>query len=256
MAKGILIVLLLGAAFNLPANAEAQYRLSPGDTVAINVFEEPDLSFPSVRIPSDGVISYPLIGEVRVSGLTVRELEQRLRKRLLDGYLVKPVVTVSVLEYRPVYVGGAVNNPGEHRFSVGMSVEKAIAVAGGYLADADVKSVTVYRQSEGSNPYQVGLNYQVEPGDVITVPARPRPTNTQHEYVYLYGQVRNPGSYEYRRGLTVEKAVALAGGFGPRASKRKIAITRDGNPQVKISGAKLTDNIEPGDVITIGASFF
>ena len=239
-----------------PAGAETQYRLSPGDTIAINVFEEADLSFQSIRIPSSGAISYPLIGEVPVAGLTVQELENRIRDLLLQGYLLKPIVTVSVLEYRPVYVGGSVNNPGEHRYSVGMSVEKAVAVAGGYVEDADSAAITIYREAENPSPYQVDLSYEVEPGDVITVPAIPKSSQTQTSYVYLYGQVRNPGSYEYRIGLTVEKAVALAGGFGPRASKRKIEITREGDPKLKISGAKLIDDVKPGDVITVGASFF
>ncbi len=236
--------------------AETDYRLSPGDTISINVFEEPDLSFKSIRIPPGGILSYPLIGEVRAAGLTVRELEYSIHDLLLDGYLRKPIVTVSVLEYRPVYVGGAVNNPGEQRFSVGMSVEKAIAVAGGYVDGADAGAITIYREAENSDPYQVDLNHQVQPGDVITVPALPQIGRTEASYVYLYGQVRNPGSYEYRAGLTVEKAVALAGGFGPRASKRKIEITREGDPKSKISGAELTDDVKPGDVITIGASFF
>ncbi|MDH3639562.1 MAG: polysaccharide export protein, partial [Gammaproteobacteria bacterium] len=185
----ILCLFFLLVTLSAVAGAETLYRLSPGDTIAISVFEEPELSFKSVRIPSDGVISYPLIGEVSVASLTVRELERSIHDRLLDGYLQKPVVTVSVLEYRPVYVGGAVNNPGEHRYTVGMSVEKAVAVAGGYLESANRAGITIYRKAKNSNPYQVDLNYEVRPGDVVTVPVNPVPNQDRTLYVYLYGQV-------------------------------------------------------------------
>lgn len=261
-AVGRLIVIFLLLGLTTPfvnAQATIDYRIAPGDVLSITVFGEPDLSVPQVRVPSNGVISYPLVGEVTVGDLTASELEQHMAALLLDGYLRKPEVTVTILQYRPFYVRGGVKVPGAHVYSEGLTVDKALALAGGAVEGADIEAVTLLREGDSDHqPDSVPLTASVHPGDILTIPSPPQPDVEEEQtfYIYLYGEVRSPGSYEYYDGLTVEKAIALAGGFGSRASKRKIEITREGDPPQKLKRVELRAPIMPGDVVTVGASLF
>ena len=137
----LFLLLLLVATF--PAIAqEDSYRLGPGDRIDIRVFGEEDLSL-SVLIGESGVLNYPLLGELRVSERTVKELETELTQRLRGDYLVDPDVTVSVDEYRPVFVNGEVKNPGAYPFQPGLTLQKAIALAGGFTERASRKKIQV-----------------------------------------------------------------------------------------------------------------
>ena len=238
------------------ADQLSEYRIAPGDAISIRVFNEEDLSIPEVRVPADGIISYALIGEVTVAGLTVPDLERRIEAMLRDGYLVDPKVTVSIVTYRPLFVQGAVGLPGVKEYSEGMSVEKVIVLAGGFEESANISAITIERDGE-----EIPINdikQRIFPGDIITIPALVEqivePTPAQ--FIYFHGEVRRPGSYEFRDGLTVAKAIALAGGFTDRASKRKIRITRDGDPPEVLKRVTLNATIEPGDVIDVGISLF
>ncbi len=231
-----------------------EYMISPGDIISVRVFGEPDLSLSGIRVPTDGHISYPLLGQIRINNHTVRSLEQQLTALLRNGFLQKPKVSVSIVEYRPIFVKGGVNSPGAHDYAEGLTVEKALALAGGFSNKGKVEGIIVLRDSGTSEV--VGLDYSILPGDVITVP-EVAVVNTK-EYIYLHGEVNSPGSYEYRKGLTVEKALALAGGFSDRASKRKIQISRENEAGdwVRLKKLELNFMVEPGDVITVGASLF
>lgn len=157
--------LLLSAA-SLQAQ-EASYRLGPGDRIDIRVFGEEDLSI-SVLIGDSGVLNYPLLGEVQVAGLTVKEVEDQLTARLLGDYLIDPDVTVSVAEYRPVFINGEVNKPGAYPFQPGLTLQKAIALAGGFTERAARGNITL-QSAEGEERKASGLNAIIQPGDVITV---------------------------------------------------------------------------------------
>lgn len=257
----ILVVSLL--ALLMPwgwGQAQQETVIQPGDQISITVYGEPDLSVANVRVPANGVIAYPLLGPVQVVNHTLRSLEQHVTSLLMDGYLTRPRVTVSISEYRPIFVNGAVKTPGVHKFTEGLTVEKALALAGGLEKDADPAGITLMREkADGGKPRPADMNAAVLPGDVINVPSSAViAAESAKAYIYLHGEVRTPGGYEYRQGLTVEKAIALAGGFTPRASKGKIEVTRDsaGGEVKKIKGAPLTEPVEPGDVINVGASFF
>jgi len=102
--------------------------------------------------------------------MSPHELEVLLTKRLLDGYLKKPKVTVSVIEYRPFYVHGEVKKPGGYPYTNNMTVEKAIVVAGGLTERASKGKISILRESEPQKMLKsVGLNVAVRPGDIITV---------------------------------------------------------------------------------------
>lgn len=158
--------------FSLSAQ-ESVYLLGPGDLVNISVYDEPDLSIERIRIGMSGSLSFPLLGEVQVSGLTPDNLEIALTQRLKGPYLVNPSVTVSILEYRPFYVTGEVRKPGSYPFYPGMTVERAISIAGGFTDRASRDKIFVEHDlasgssSDISEPVDRGQ--RVLPGDVITV---------------------------------------------------------------------------------------
>jgi polysaccharide export outer membrane protein len=163
------------------------YHLGAGDVISISVYDESDLSL-EVRIGLSGQISYPLLGDVVVSGLTPKLLEQKLTRGLKGPYLVAPSVNVSIIEYRPFYVIGEVKKPGSYPFHPGLTVDKAISISGGFTERASKGSIYVIhddRQSGGkqedalegekqdederAEKKQVELYDVIQPGDVVTI---------------------------------------------------------------------------------------
>ena len=144
------------------------YRIGSGDLLSINIFGEEDLSLQKVRVGTNGTVSFPLLGEIVVKKMTVAELESDLIRRFKDGYLKKPVVTVSVVEYRLFYINGEVKKPGGYNFVDGLTVQKAVALAGGFTERASKSSIILEREFVDKK-HKVGLNDEVNPGDVITV---------------------------------------------------------------------------------------
>ncbi|VAX07317.1 hypothetical protein MNBD_GAMMA26-2622 [hydrothermal vent metagenome] len=163
--------------------AADDYHLSTGDVLSISVFNEPDLSLDEVRVTTTGVISFPLLGEVKVVNLSSTQVEQRLIEMLLDGYLKRPRVTVSIKEYRLFYVHGEVKSPGGYNYQDGLTVRKAVVLAGGFTERAAKGKVTLVTEAEAASLREadadfgrvdematmVGLNHLVRPGDVITI---------------------------------------------------------------------------------------
>ncbi|MAK90455.1 MAG: capsular biosynthesis protein [Oceanospirillaceae bacterium] len=170
------VLLLLTVLFASTVNADAgRYELGAGDQISISVYDEPDLSIEKVRIGPSGSISYPLLGEIQVAGLSPEEFENSLIKGLKGPYLVNPSVTVSVVEYRPFYVTGEVSKPGSYPFHPGLTIDKAISVAGGFTERASKSKIYVIhdgapdvRDAE-ENKISVKLSDIVKPGDVVTV---------------------------------------------------------------------------------------
>jgi len=151
------------------AASSKSYRIGPGDKLTITVFGEEDMSLKEVRVETSGTISFPLLGELPVNKLTITELENELIKRLKNGYLNKPEVTVSMLEYRLFYVNGQVKNPGGYNFVDGLTVQKAVALAGGFTERASKSKINLERETDSGKTVNVGLNVPVNPGDIITV---------------------------------------------------------------------------------------
>jgi polysaccharide export outer membrane protein len=146
------------------------YRIDTGDRVSITVYREADLSVNGVRVKADGTIAFPLLGHLRVAGLTSRELQNLVTTRLLDGYLKKPNITVSIDSYRLYFIKGEVGRPGGYSFVDGLTVAKAVALAGGYTARASESSISLVREVDPDNPIEsVGVNVAIRPGDIITV---------------------------------------------------------------------------------------
>lgn len=173
MPKPVFVLLALIAAL-VPATGWSDslaqgYRLVPGDLISIQVFGESDLSV-EVRITERGVISYPFLGEIRLEGLSSAEVEERVAEGLRAGYLVDPRVNVAILEYRPVYVNGAVSQPNSIPYTPGLTVRKALSMAGGLTERAsDNKIYIVSAADPTSTPLKASLDSPVRPGDTISV---------------------------------------------------------------------------------------
>lgn len=148
-------------------NMLSYYQLGPGDLVSIKVFGENDLST-EARLSDAGTISYPLLGELQVSGSTIGELENTVASKLKEGYLLNPRVTVTILEYRQFFINGEVQRPGGYAFMPGLTVNKAISLAGGFSKVASHTAISIIRDHE-ERVLPADLNTLVKPGDIITV---------------------------------------------------------------------------------------
>ena len=148
------------------------YRLGSGDMLRVIVFGEDDLSG-EFAVDDSGFVSFPLIGEVRAQGMTLRDFETEIAEELNDGYIIDPRVNVEIINYRPFYIYGEVTDGGEYPYVAGMNVLKAIAIAGGYTYRANQRRVHITRAGESERlTVQVGQDVLIYPGDVIEVPER------------------------------------------------------------------------------------
>jgi protein involved in polysaccharide export with SLBB domain len=148
------------------------YVLGTGDRVRLTVFGEPDLSG-EFEVDATGKVSLPLIGDTKIAGLQLRQAEKAVADRLAQGYLASPKVNMEVLNYRPFYIIGEVNQPGSYPYVNGMSVLTAVAVAGGYTYRAKQDRVIITRANDPQQrKYRAAPDTPVLPGDVIQVPER------------------------------------------------------------------------------------
>ncbi len=126
------------------------------------------------EVDGGGFVSLPLIGEVKVAGLTVREVERDVVDRLSDGYVLEPRVNVQIHEYRPFYVIGEVNKPGQYPYVNEMNVLNAIALAGGYTVKAIEEGVYIRRNGQTNEVYlPANPASKIYPGDVVRIASSP-----------------------------------------------------------------------------------
>lgn len=169
--------LLLAAYFFSQAFAQqpsipelSSYKLAAGDVITVRVLGEDDLRREKVRLSDAGTMSFPVLGEINVRGMTVGALEDYITKSLKGRYLLNPQVTVSVDEYRNFYVNGMVEKPGGYPFSPGLTVRKAITLAGGFKERASREKINIIRDDDPKQiPRKVDLNTTVLPGDIVTI---------------------------------------------------------------------------------------
>jgi polysaccharide export outer membrane protein len=159
--------------FLLPGFSAAQdeaYTLNAGDSIRIYVYGEPDLTFPQLLIGPNGRISYPFLGDLKVAGKTADELQEILIEGLKPDYLVDPRISVSIVRYRPFFVNGEVNRPGGVDFQPGLTLRKAISLAGGFTERANRKKILLIADNDPERRERaVDLDYRVQPGDIFTV---------------------------------------------------------------------------------------
>ena len=167
--KILLTILVMGIACQINAQTLDDYRLGSDDVISVSVFDEPDLSLKEARVSSTGSIAMPLIGQVAVRGMTVAEAEKQIHDLYLGDYLKKPDITITIVEYRQFYVNGEVNKPGGYSYREGMTVQRAITLAGGFTERASRSKIRLMRENSNEQTINAQLSTTVQPGDVITV---------------------------------------------------------------------------------------
>ena len=152
-----------------PSAIISDYRLGSGDKLNITVFNEKELSM-EIRLSDAGSFLYPFLGEVIAKNKTLTELQGILTNRLKDGYLVDPKVYVGILEYRPFFINGEVGKPGGFAYQPGLTVRKAISLAGGLTPRASLTKIYVVHENDPTGtPRLTTLNAVIQPGDTITI---------------------------------------------------------------------------------------
>lgn len=144
-----------------------EFKIGPGDVIAISVYNESDLSV-RANVGQSGVLKIPLIGDVQVAGKTSKELSQELESAYLDGYLVNPSVSVVIESFRPFFIRGAVSKSGAYKFEYDLTVDQAIAIAGGLKDRASKKDWYVIRGAEKQR-IKVTKDARIFPGDILEI---------------------------------------------------------------------------------------
>jgi len=232
-----------------PEIEHAEYRISAHDEVQINVYGEPDLT-KTVRVAVDGSISYPLLGRIKVDGLTAREFEERLGKLLSDGgFIVNPQVSVFVERFSSVSILGEVRNPGSYELKGKLGIIDAIAQAGGFNIDADINNVKILRTEDNQQKTMLvklgeikkgieGAEIFLKPNDTIFVEKIGKIT--------VLGEVSRPGTFELKDKITVLEAIAMAGGFTNISAVNSIRIINESPGVKKMIQISLDDISEKG----------
>ena len=236
--------------------------LGMGDLVRVTVFRNPELTT-EARVSERGTILFPMIGEVPVAGLTPYQAGARIADKLKAGaFVVNPEVTLSLAQVnsRQVSVLGAVLKPGRYALdSTNGRLSDFLAVAGG-VAPGGSDEVTILTNRNGKQEkIEVDLgamlrngdlskNVTLEPGDTIFVQKAPM--------IYIYGEVQRAGAYPLAQNMTVMQALALGGGVTVRGTERGIQISRRTDSGVNRIDARLTDRVQPDDVIHVKESLF
>jgi polysaccharide export outer membrane protein len=280
MVKQLLSVLVFAAAL-APAAVVAQvapvprppasptYLVGAADVLKVQVFEEPALST-TYSVDSDGTISFPFLNRVPVSGKTLSEVEAILTAGLRAGFVLRAQVSVEIATYRSrsIYVMGEVKAPGKYTIEGQATLLEVIAKAGSFTTQAG-PDIILQRYKDGmaaaaaapaspNSPdtaemlrvkiadLEAGLftaNILLQDSDTIIVPPAER--------YYVTGFVKSPGSFVLRQGMTVQQAIAEAGGLTERGSTRRIKITRKVNGKDVEVDARMSDPVRPNDTIKV-----
>jgi len=165
----ILVTLLLLSSQTMAQEQEPHnYKLGAGDKIAITVYGEADLSM-AVLIDTSGSIDYPYLGEIHVVGFTPAEIKQKIYSRLKGPYLISPKVMVSIASFRQFYIKGEVKRPGGYPFRPGLTVDKAIALAGGFTERAARQSIMLSNNSNLQQAHKVTTDDHVSPDDILNI---------------------------------------------------------------------------------------
>jgi len=274
----LLIFLVTGFIYSqeiLQENQAREYRIGAKDLLEISVFGLDEMS-QTVRVSEKGKITLPLLGEIEVEELTTAELERKLSQLLEKKYLQNPQVTVFIREYqsKKVYVLGAVGKPGSYELLGRRTVLQLISDAGGLIEDAGDEIIVIRQYKDGPSKTlrlliddlilkgDARLNIPLEPNDIVNIPVN------KTVFIYVFGQVRRPGALNVKKLNipTLLQAIAQAGGFSERASKRGVLIKRidkDGKEQeikvnVKdiIKGKKRDIQLKENDVVYVPETIF
>ncbi len=152
---------------------DTNYRLGPDDKIEILVYNEQNLSN-TYTLPKSGVINLPLIGETMLGGCSAQQVEQLLYQQYTNGYLVNPGISVAISDYRPFYILGEVQQPGQYDYVEDMNALQAVAIAGGFTYRADKNKAKILTGRYDNQPVykQMRIENAIKPGDVIVIQER------------------------------------------------------------------------------------
>ena len=271
IAKFLLRFALLSLALLFSVSAHAQrtagssedYQLGAGDVIRIQVFQSPDLTT-EARVSENGVISFPLVGVIRVGGMSPTAVERLIAQRLREGnFLQNPQVTLNVLQFRSqqVSVLGSVGKPGRYPLeTTGMRLSEVLALAGGVTDDGADQVILMSTREGRMQRYEIDLVQMFSSGDMsVDVPMMAGDViyvNRAPQF-YVYGQVQRSGMYPLDRGLTVAQAIAKGGVLTLRGTDKGLRVHRRyGERTVQVLEPKLDDPVMPGDLIFVRESVF
>lgn len=243
----IAICLFAGAAAALAQTD----KLGSGDAIRVLVHQQPDLTT-EARVTPNGTIAMPLIGEVKVAGLSTGEAAGAIAESFKKGrFLKNPQVTVALttLRSRQVSVLGLVTRPGRYALDdTSSGLTDVIAAAGGITPTGD-DTVTVIRDGQSQRVALLGKPFELKGGETIHVERAP--------VFYIYGEVTRSGAYRVEPNMTVMQAIAAGGGITPRGSERRLKLRRAG-PDGKLieRDASLRDVVKADDVIFVKEALF
>ncbi|AMC36791.1 polysaccharide biosynthesis/export family protein [Janthinobacterium sp. B9-8] len=255
----VAFVLMLFCSCMAMAAANSEYRLGPGDIVKISVYDHPDLST-ELQLNEQGSVAFPLLGEVKLLGLPYTEAQALIANGLKKGGFVnQPNVSVLISQYRSqrIAVIGEVNKAGRYALDGATDMVDLLAIAGGLNANAGDTVVVLrgaerieYRLSQAMKlGDQTKRSMPIANGDVVYVP--------RAQQFYVYGEVNRPGVYRMEPKMTVMQALAVSGGFNPRASHRNLEIHRiDQSGAVIKVEANLSDLLVENDTLFVKESLF
>ena len=239
----------------------ADYFLGPGDVLKITVYDNIDLET-ITRISDDGNIIMPLLGQVKVDGLSVSKASGQIATLLADGYIINPQVNIFVQEFRSkkAIVLGQVNRPGIIEMSGPITLLELISKAGGLAGDFGEAATIKRKKSNGDDVITVNLKSLIEGGDVsqnIDIHDGDTIYVSKAGMCYVTGQVRSPNAYKCGDNITVLKLITLAGGFTDTASKSSVRIVRivDG-VKTLYKDVEMETKVHPDDIIIVPESFF
>jgi polysaccharide export outer membrane protein len=260
----LLMLLLALTAQARSGQTSPEYTVGPQDRLSITVVDEPNLTR-VITVGADGSFDYPFIGMVKAAGVSIRTIQQDITNRLKEKYLRNPQVSIEVETYRSqvVYVWGQVKAPGAVTLTGNISLTEALARAGSPTPDAgsyieiNRKPPAAGQDASAGNPPAVServsmaelqtgraQNIYLSDGDTIFVP--------KAEMFFVTGYVKNGGPFLHEEGVTVSKAISMAGGVTEKGSRSRIRITRVVNgKQMVIKDVKLEDTVQPGDSIEV-----
>lgn len=263
LATACIAVVCLAGQAPAFAQTKSDYPLGAGDTIRIQVFQNPDLAI-ETRVSENGVITYPLIGSVDLGGLPIAAAEKKIADALQSGgFLKSPQVNISLQQIRgnQVSVLGQIARPGRFPLETANTrLSDMLASAGGATpAGDDIVIVTGVR---GGQPFRKQIDIPslflaerqqddivLQGGDTIYVHRAP--------VFYIYGEAQRPGAFRIEREMTVMQALAQGGGPTARGSETRLRLHRKiANGSIQQIAPELTDNVLPNDVIYVKESIF
>jgi polysaccharide biosynthesis/export protein len=236
----------------LPAAAQGSgEKLGVGDAIRVTVFQQPDLTT-ETRIAEGGTVTLPLVGALKVAGMTPAQAGNQIAEEFKRGkFLKNPQVQVALitLRSRQVSVLGLVARPGRYALDDTSSQLADVIAAAGGVAPTGSETVTVLREGKEHKVALVGKSFPLKGGETIYVDRAP--------VFYIYGEVARAGAYRLEPEMTVMQALSLGGGITPRGSDRRLKLRRPaGGGKYVETDAKLQDRVQADDVIYVRESFF